>query len=46
MADIVADFEDSILADLGEGVCAGVLISSQGHGLQRVEEAAWDMAVV
>ena len=40
IADFVAALEDSILADLGAGDCAG-LISSQGHGLRRVEEAAW-----
>ena len=45
MVDIVAVLEDSILAELGTGVCAEVLISSQGHGLRRVEEAAWGMAV-
>ena len=41
IADFVAALEDSILADLGVGVCADVLISSQGRGLRRVEEAAW-----
>ena len=45
MEDVVAALEDSILAELGTGVCAEVLVSSQLHGLRRVEEAAWGMAV-
>ena len=45
MVDIAAAVEDSILVELGVGVCAEVLISSQRHGLRRVEEAAWGMAV-
>ena len=45
MEDVVAALEDLILAELGADVCAEVLISSQRHGLRRVEEAAWGMAV-
>ena len=43
MEDVVAALEDSI--QLRVDVCAEVLISSQRHGLRRVEEAAWGMAV-
>ena len=43
MEDVVAALEDSI--QLRADVCAEVLISSQRHGLRRVEEAAWGMAV-
>ena len=45
MVDVVAALEDSILVEIGTGVCAEVLISSQRHGLRRVEQAAWGMAV-
>jgi hypothetical protein len=45
MAEVLTALEDAIMGEIRIGPCVEVLEGSRRLGLQRVEEAAWGMAV-
>ena len=45
MTEVEAELEDAILRNLSVNVCADMLLASAGRGLERVEEAAYKLAL-